>query len=92
MNMKSGPPGTSTFHSEITNIESAGFWLLVDGREYFVPFEDYPVFRSATLEQIFDVRRIGPGQYHWPSLDADVELNALEHPEHYPMIWRDRRK
>ncbi len=44
------------------------------------------------LEQIFDVQRIGPGQYHWPSLDADVELEALEHPEHYPLIWRDQRK
>ncbi len=90
--MKSGRPGTGALQSEITNIESAGFWLLADGREYFVPFEDYPVFGSATLQQIFEVQRIAPRQYHWPSLDADVELDALERPEHYPLTIRGKRK
>ncbi len=78
--------------NEITNVESTGFWLLVDDREYFVPFNDHPVFRSATLEQIFNIQRVGPGQYHWPSLDADVELEALEHPERYPLAWHDKQK
>ncbi len=88
--MNSGPRGTNTLRSEVTNIEPTGFWFLVDGREYFVPFESYPVFRSATLEQIFDVQRVGPGQAQWPLLDADVELGALENPEHYPLVWRDK--
>ena len=64
-----------------------GFWLLVDDREYFVPFSDYPVFQQATVAQIYAVQRIGPDQFHWPELDADVELGALEAPERYPLQY-----
>jgi hypothetical protein len=39
-------------YCEVTNIGAHGFWLLVDDREYFVPFDDYPVFRQATVSQI----------------------------------------
>ncbi len=89
MRTKSYRPGTNIFHNEVTNISATGFWLLVEDREYFVPFADYPIFRKATIEQIFAIERIGPRQYHWPSLDADIELDALEHPERFPLIWRD---
>lgn len=86
--MSSGLPGTSTSHSEVTNIGRSGFWLLVDDKEYFVPFADYPVFQNAAVEQIFLVERLSHNQFHWPELDADIELDALEHPEQYPLIWR----
>ncbi len=88
MPMSSRSPGTSTFHSEVTEIGRQGFWLVVDDREYFVPFSDYPVFRSASVEQIFAMEQIGPTQLHWESLDADIELDALERPELYPLTWR----
>jgi Protein of unknown function (DUF2442) len=86
--MKSEQRGTNTLGNEVTNISVMGFWLLVDNREYFVPFADYPVFKTATMDQIFNFRRIGPKQYHWPALDADIELNALEHPDQFPLIYR----
>ena len=88
MNPSSSLPGISISHSEVTNIGPLGFWLLVDDKEYFVPFADYPVFKQATVEQIFAVHRLGPDQFHWPALDADIELDALEHPEQYPLLWR----
>ena len=87
--MSLSPPGTVTSHHEVTGITVSGFWLLVDDAEYFVPFADYPVFRKAGVEQIFDVKRLSPRQFRWPALDADIELDALEHPEYYPLIWRD---
>ncbi len=65
-----------------------GFWLLVNGDEYFVAFDDYPPFKQATIEQIFRMNYIEPDQLHWPDLDVDIELNALRHPEHYPLVWR----
>lgn len=86
--MISERPGTNTSHSEITSIDMKGFWLLVDDTEYFVPFADYPVFHTATLAQIFAVQRLSPTQFYWPELDADIELEALEHPEHYPLVWQ----
>jgi len=69
-------------------LDTQGFYLLVDDREYFMPFADYPVFQTATVAQIYAVRRIGPTQFHWPELDADIELDALERPEAYPLKFR----
>jgi hypothetical protein len=80
--------GTDTSVSEVTNIAQHGFWLLVDDREYFVPFTDYPIFRAATVAEIYAVERIGPDQFFWPALDADVELNALAYPESHPLVFR----
>ena len=84
--------GANTFQDKVTNIGPNGLWLLVDDREYFVPFSDYPVFQDATVEQIFNVQRVAPGQYHWPDLDTDMELGALAHPDQFPLVWRDKRK
>lgn len=86
--MKSGLRGTDISRNEITNISAQGFWLLVENQEYFIPFKDYPVFKGATIEQIFSIKQIAPGQLHWPLLDADVELEALEHPESFPLMYR----
>ncbi len=71
-----------------TNISTFGFWLWVDNREQFVPFEDYPVFREATLAQILNFQRVGPDQFHWLGLDADLELDALEYPAAYPLQFK----
>ena len=74
--------------SEVTNIEPLGFWILVGDREYFVPLADYPVFKGASIQQIFKMQRLSPTQLHWPGLDADIEIDALEQPEHYPMVFK----
>jgi hypothetical protein len=57
-------PGTSISLSEVTNIELLGFWVLVDDKEYFVPFADYPVFQGAPIQQIFQMQRLSPTQLH----------------------------
>ena len=81
-------PGKRISLSEVTNIGQTGFWLLVDNAEYFVPFDDYPAFRKATAKQIFSLKRLGPKQFYWPELDIDIELNALKHPEYYPLHYK----
>ena len=86
--MNSSLPGTAISHSEVTSINAFGFWLLVDDKEYFIPFRDYPIFRKATVAQIYEVQRSGPIQFHWPELDADIELDALEQPEQFPLVFR----
>jgi len=72
----------------IFTIGALGLYLLVQDREYFVPFTDYPTFRSATLDQIFDFQQIGPRQFHWRTLDVDIELDALEEPSRFPLMYR----
>lgn len=87
--MSSYPPGTDISQAEVSAIGSSGFWVLAEDREYFVPFADYPAFRRATVEQIMAVERVAPDQLRWDALDIDIELDSLEHPEHYPLVWRD---
>lgn len=81
--------GTGISPNEVTNIEAAGFWLLLEDREYFVPFAEYPVFRNAKVSEIFRFTRTSPTQVHWPGLDADIELEALAEPERFPLVWRE---
>ncbi|MCL5996979.1 MAG: DUF2442 domain-containing protein [Chloroflexi bacterium] len=88
MQVISPQPGMGTSRSEVTNIGPMGFWLLVDDREYFVPFDHYPAFRQARVSQIFHLQRLSPDQFHWPDLDVDIELDALRHPNHYPLTWK----
>ena len=85
--MSSVKPGSDISQYEITNIERLGFWLLVGDQEYFVPFEDYPAFQKATIQQIYNVKRLSPDQFHWPELDIDIELSALSEPHHFPLKY-----
>ena len=71
----------------ITNIERTGFFFLTGDRKYFVSFNDYPVFKKATIEQIYNFREESKGLFHWPSLDADIKLDALKHPERFPVVF-----
>lgn len=80
--------GSNTSASQITNIEHDGFWLLVNNEELFVPFDRYPAFKQAMIEQIFNFE-VDEEQYHWPQLDIDIELDALRHPERFPLIFKE---
>lgn len=70
--------------SQITSVEKDGFWLLTSDGEFFVAFEQYPAFQKATVEQIFNFREHF-GDFHWEELDIDIELDALKHPDQYPL-------
>lgn len=79
--------GTDTLEYEITNIERFGIWLLADDKEYFIKFEDYPLLKKASIEQILNVKRISPTQFRWPDIDEDIELEALEYPEKFVLKY-----
>jgi hypothetical protein len=89
--MKSEHIGTGTFDVEVLNVSPHGFWLLVHEREYFLDFAQFPWFRSATLDQLFEVERLHESHLYWPGLDVDLDLDRIEHPENYPLVaaWRD---
>jgi Protein of unknown function (DUF2442) len=78
-------PGIATSTAEVTNISKHGFWMLIDGRELFLAFEDFPWFKQATVEAILQVERPAPGHLQWPDLDIDLALDSIKHPELYPL-------
>ena len=48
-------PGAISSTAEVTNISRHGFWLLVDGKEHFLAFDDFPWFREAPVDAILQV-------------------------------------
>lgn len=78
-------PGTGTSRAEVTNIFRHGFWLLLDERELFLPFEEYPWFKRAPVEAILRLDRPQPDHLYWPDLDVDLSVDSIEHPERYPL-------
>lgn len=81
-------PGAATSAVEVTNISKHGFWMLIDGRELFLPFDEFPWFKRATVEAILHLERPSPGHLHWPELDVDLALDSIERPEQYPLKSR----
>ncbi|REJ74842.1 MAG: DUF2442 domain-containing protein [Acidobacteria bacterium] len=81
-------PGTSTFQIEVTNISGHGFWILVSEGEFFLPFDEFPWFRDASVAAIANVEMPHPGHLFWPSLDIDLSLDSIRHPEKYPLVAR----
>jgi hypothetical protein len=81
-------PGASTSQAEVTNISQHGFWLLLDEDELFLPFKDFPWFKSAPVEAILRLERPRPGHLYWPDLDVDLSIDSIEHPERYPLKSR----
>lgn len=81
-------PGTATSEVEVTKISKHGFWLLLDERELFLPFDGFPWFRDATVGAILEVER--PFEHHlfWPALGVDLAVESIEQPERYPLKAR----
>jgi len=88
--MKSSSLGTPTSPAEVTNVSGHGFWILLDDREHFLPFEEFPWFETASIAAICNVERPQPHHLYWPDLDVDLAVESIEHPERFPL--RSRRQ
>lgn len=47
--------GADTSVPELANVPPHGLWLLLDHEELFLPFEHFPWFRRATLDQVASI-------------------------------------
>jgi hypothetical protein len=83
--MKSQPIGIATSEVEVLNISPRGFGLWLEPQEYFLSFEDFPWFQSATIAQICHVVRVSEDHLYWPDLEVDLHRESLEHPERFPL-------
>jgi hypothetical protein len=86
--MKSANAGGDILTAEVLNVSPHGFWLLVAGAEYFLSFDDFPWFRKASVDQLFQVEFSHGNHLYWPKLDVDLDLERIEHPEKFPLISR----
>jgi len=86
--MKSTAPGKSISGAEIQDITKNGVWLLLNGEEFFLPFDEYPWFKKAAVSAVYDVRLLHKIHLHWPQLDVDLDAEALRNPRAYPLVYR----
>ncbi|MBI5487266.1 MAG: DUF2442 domain-containing protein [Deltaproteobacteria bacterium] len=87
--MTSSQPGTATSAEvEVVQISTHGVWLWVKGREFFLSHETFPWFLQATVRQVHNVVLLYDHHLRWPDLDVDLELEAIEHPERYPLRYQ----
>ncbi len=86
--MSSSMHGNHTSDIEITHVSSHGIWLLADGRELFLSYNDFPWFKDAPIGEIIRVERVAPGHFRWPDLDVDLDIESIEHPEKFPLKAR----
>lgn len=90
--MRSAKHGATTSDVELTNVSQHGLWLLVDENEHFLPFEDFPWFRDASIGQLAAIERPADRHLYWPELDVDLTLDSIENPERHPLVSRSVRK
>ncbi len=78
--------GTVTSVAEVTHVSKHGFWLLLDSEELLVPFEQFPWFKKATIEQLSEVLWSTPDHLYWPQLDADLSVQSIRDPAAFPLV------
>lgn len=88
--MKSARLGKRTSAVEVTNVSEHGFWLLIEGQESFVGFDKFPWFKQAAIGDLCHVELQSPHHLYWPSLDVDLAVESIEHPERFPLVSRKK--
>jgi hypothetical protein len=78
----------STASAFVYWIGPTGFWLYCQQELYWISYRGFPVFAGATREEIETVEQLSEEDFHWPLLDADVELESLLFPERFPLRAR----
>jgi hypothetical protein len=81
-------PGPATLGVEVTHVSRHGFWLLLGDEELLVPFEQFPWFRSATIDQLSTVEWPTPDHLYWPMLDVDLSVSSIRDPSAFPLVSR----
>ena len=79
-------PGTTTSAPEVTHVSMHGFWLLLGDEELLLPFEQFPWFRKATIEQLSQVEWPTPEHLYWPQLDIDLSVASIRDPKAFPLL------
>ena len=72
--------------AEVTQVSKHGIWLLLQEKEHFLSFEDFPWFKDASVSALQNVNLLNSNHLHWPDLDVDLAVESIEHPELFPLI------
>ena len=85
--MKSNAPGTTISEIEVVNIDQHGFWIYIKGKEYFLPYDEFPWFREAKIKDVLNVQLLHDDHVYWPALDVDLIVEMISNPDKYPLTY-----
>jgi hypothetical protein len=74
--------------ARVTSVSEHGLLLHAERRTLFLPYTEFPWFSSAPIAAICNVQEPVPGHLYWPDLDIDLEIEAIEHPERFPLKYK----
>ncbi len=69
----------------VENLTPFGIWIFVQGKEYFLNYQDFPYFKDQPIKFIQNIKLLHGFHLHWPDLDIDLEIDNLDNPEKYPL-------
>ena len=72
---------------KVLNVSPRGIWVFVRGKEYFLPYKEFPWFRNARPSEINHVKLVHGRFLRWEDLDVDLALHSLENPDRYPLKY-----
>lgn len=84
--MKSKTLGGSTSEVEVLNIDAHGLWFYAQGKEYFLPYDEFLWFKRAIVADILNVELQHKFHLYWPTLDVD--LHSLEDTSETPLVYK----
>lgn len=87
--MKSQKHGKNTLKpkAQVTQISQFGIWILANDCEYYLPFKKFPWFLKANIGQIQNLKLSKGYHLQWPDLDIDLDLDSINFPEKYPLVY-----
>ncbi len=90
--MQSSAFEKSTSDAEVQGITPNGVWVFVKGKEYMLPFTQYPWFKGAKVSAVLNLQLLHSDHLYWPDLDIDLGIEVLEAPHRFPLMERVAKK
>jgi len=79
---------TLSTSASVLMINDKGIMISVDSQDYFLSYNRVPWMKDASIRDVLNVQKQGRSAIEWPSLDVDLEIESLKHPERYPLIMK----
>ncbi|HBW23239.1 MAG TPA: hypothetical protein DEF68_07675 [Elusimicrobia bacterium] len=90
--MESKVRGKNTSKVEVVSVSRDGIWLNAGGKEYVLPYAEFPWFRYAKPSQLKAIQFLHGHHLFWPKLDIDLDLDCISNPKNYPLEAKITRK
>ena len=79
------PRGKHIAAPTIAELTEAGFWLVLDDRQIFVDFREFPGSAAARARSCRTSNAPSPTNSAGLELDVDLAVDSPLHPERYPL-------